>query len=306
MWLCVILSMLSKFQSYRITSSLFSDVKTSCLRVAPRRVANSEAPLNISHCHFIRCTGFRGGAVCCGSMNVSVMLSTFEHNTANYGGGVFAGGIKQGTFNDLTFSNQIAHNLGAGIMLDSDILDFGVVHLNRVNFTHGTSKSVGALECWGGIQHVNSCVINNCSSQFAWPAVRLSSLNEASVLRDTIFTNNFSRQRGCCLGFHLAGTRAVVITCIFLNNRQLSTNGTTAYSQTARCSISFENCTIYGEKWRQFGGTKQEWTTWVVLTNTSFIYNETLDFGKDTPAPTATQYPHEGPLIANNYVHNTQ
>ena len=278
---------------YRILGSTFQGIGRSSVTVR-KRLSHTDVSLSLSDSVFVSCDGFRGGAVYCESEHVWIRSCVFDTTSANYGGGVFSAGIRDGHFESAVFTHVHARNLGAGIMLDSKVVEFRPVIISRVNFSYGSATSVGALECWGGVQRISDCVIDHCESTFSWPAVRISSTEEKSIITDTQFSNNFSRQRGCCIGLHLAKTRADILNCVFLNNRQLSTNGTTAYTEQTHCSLTFENCVIYGDRDRQFGGGKKPWTTWITLTNTTFIHN---DPNKDTPAPTASPYCHECPLF---------
>ena len=287
---------LAEAGKYRVLWSMFRGIGRSSVTVH-KRLSHTDVSLSLSDSVFVSCDGFRGGAVYCESEHVWIRSCVFDNTSANYGGGVFAAGIRDGHFESSVFTYQHARNLGAGIMLDCKVVEFNPVTISGVNFSYGSATSVGALECWGGVQRIIGCVIDHCRSTFSWPAVRISSTEQKSVITDTQFSNNFSRERGCCIGLHLARTRADILNCVFLNNRQLSTSGTTAYTEQTQCSLTFQNCVIYGDRDRQFGGSKKPWTTWVTLTNTTFIYDRAVDWSKDTPAPTASPYCHECPLF---------
>jgi hypothetical protein len=142
------------------------------------------------------------------------------------------------------------------------------------------------VECWGGRQLFSFCWIDHCHSTFAHAAVRISSVKEPSFLTDTLFTNNTSRQKGCAISIIVFRALLLVERCVFIDNSQGGTSGTTIFADAAECRVEMRDCVIYGEKQRQFN--RKNSSDLVDLQNVTFIYNPERDFMKDRPSKTRT------------------
>ena len=259
------------------------------------RIRVLDKQFRISKCVFSKCQDFRGGAVYCGSETVWISQCLFTNNRANYGAGVYLAAIQSGLLSMNSFVNNFADNLCAGVMIDSNIDQFESVTINNSNFSGGVAPSVGAIDCWGGAQKISFCQIDHSNSTYAWPAVRISSTKSQSLLENTMFSDNFSRQKGCCVGLSKAMTKLKITACLFFNNRQLGANGTTIFTEESKCEVVLHDCQIFGEKERQFGKLPHQ--QWLTIINTEFIYDENKDRMKDTPAPTMSPYCHMCPMI---------
>lgn len=282
-----------------VADSVFTRILKSAIKVKvtnhDRIHQKGEPKIAVTESFFREGNDFRGGAIYCEAAEVDITQSIFEENTANFGGAIFSSVIRTGSFIGLTFEGQSAPSLGGSIVLDSEIGAKDPVKIEDVNFTRSTSGVCSALDMWGGLQICSYCRIERCNSSYAWPALRVSSTAEESTFTKILFADNYSRQKGCCIGLNAAGTRARFESCVFINNRQLAGPGTTLYSEQGKCQVTLMKCTIYGQEIRQF--SDQNYKSWVRLPETVFIYDPQVDWSRDTPAPTMTTYCRDCPMI---------
>jgi hypothetical protein len=275
--------------AFAISQCHFSGFLTAPVRLIQRmseKIVSTDDLFTLTDTTLSNCHSFRGGAVFCQCTVVNVARSTFRANSANYGACIFASNLQSGDIADSAFLQSHALSLCAGFFLDSAVELFNRTHLKKLNHSEGLAPSVGAAECWGGLQLFSFCRIDRCRSTFAHAAVRISSVDDPSVLADTLFTNNTSRQQGCAISLIVFRTLAVVERCVFIDNSQGGTNGTTIFAGAAECRAVMRDCVIYGERGRQFSGKNH--SQLVALQNMTFIYDPERDFMKDRPSQTRT------------------
>lgn len=254
---------------------------------------HKEPKLLIESARFFRCDGFRGGAVYSLSNDIHIANSQFEENSGYYGGASYLISVKQGVIKHTSFHRNAAVNLGGSVVLDFHPGNYKTVDFKTTNFTHCRAASAGAIDIWGGSHTIRECRFTGCNSTFAWAVLRLSSHN-LSPIENCVFAENWCRQKGCAIALNGPKLSVKCNKCLFTGNSQHGGAGTTLYAENGRCTGEFIKCRIHGNRERQFG--KGNWTKWITLTDTTFVYDPKSDWMFDTPAPTASPYCHECPL----------
>jgi hypothetical protein len=272
---------------FDLSRSTFTHLLNSAVFLhASQRILTSNETLLVEDSTFRECTAFRGGAISTTSSKLSLNRCLFENNSANYAGAVLASLVRSGKVASTTFHSNIAVNLGGSFFFDSAVSHFERYNFLNANVTFGQSGSVGGLECWGGLPTVSFGSIISCKSTFAHAAIRVSSVHQPATFTTMLFLNNSSRQKGAVLAVHIYQGLLRIEHSIFKGNHQNSTNGTAVWTDNSGCVVELIDCVVYGEKGRQFGGTKK--VDWVKLTRVKFVYDAKEDSENDTPAPTRT------------------
>lgn len=263
----------TKFDSI-LNHAVFISNKKSSSRI----FLNDESKHILSNLQFISCSGFKGGAIHSEATHLIIMNCIFSKNKGNYGSAVYAGDILKGKIVDCLFNENLCQNLCAGYFLDANVDSITTININSNNFTNQVATCVGAIECWGGIPRISFCFIDRCRSSFGHGAVRTSTVGKgetqrSSVLDSVTFTNCSSRQYGSVFQSFMYKSSALLKNCLMINNVCDSPkNGTAIFIQNTLVKIILEDCIIYGNKEKQFGGVKD--MEKIILRNVTFIDNE--------------------------------
>ena len=176
-----------------------------------------------------------GGGIFIDFNDVSITNCTFQHNKAQWGGGIFVYKIRNPHIKNCYFYDNSAKEAGGGIFLwdyASSIIENSIFYSNSCNATSGYSG--------GGLAALSSCIItvvnctfvNNTSSITEGQAMMFS-YSPASKALNSIFwgsSNQISLASGtggntiinCAIQ---AGVPSGSVNCITLNSSNIATDG---------------------------------------------------------------------------------